>query len=124
MRDPTGNPDRTAGEATQIRVGVHLPVASFQRLWVCLLRKLVAAVTPVKSSGTNCGTRSSGPADDGPDPPQGLPLAGHLTDAQPGKDPGMSRESPPEVRGHPGGTDAAGGGATCGTVIGRRPSGC
>ncbi|RIH60717.1 hypothetical protein D3C59_16100 [Streptomyces sp. SHP22-7] len=73
VRDPTGNPDRTAGEATQIRVGVHLPVASFQRLWVCLLRKLVAAVTPVKSSGTNCGTRSSGPADDGPDPPRVSP---------------------------------------------------
>ncbi|AXL90650.1 hypothetical protein C4J65_21925 [Streptomyces sp. CB09001] len=28
VRDPTRNPHRAAGEATQVGVGVHLPVAS------------------------------------------------------------------------------------------------
>ncbi|PAK27829.1 hypothetical protein CJD44_02170 [Streptomyces sp. alain-838] len=48
VRDPTRNPRRAAGEATEIRVRVHPPVASFRKSWICFHRKLVGGVTGVK----------------------------------------------------------------------------
>ncbi|POX57287.1 hypothetical protein C3489_00815 [Streptomyces sp. Ru71] len=52
VRDSTRNPGGGVGEATQIRAGVHLLVASFRQSRVCY-RKVVAGTTVVKSA--TCG---------------------------------------------------------------------
>jgi hypothetical protein len=53
VRDSTRNPDRAVGEATKIRAGVHLLVASFRSSRVGVHRKVVVGVTEVKRpSGT------------------------------------------------------------------------
>ncbi|RST16381.1 hypothetical protein E2C00_01065 [Streptomyces sp. WAC05374] len=48
VRDTTRNPDRGVGEATQVRAGVHPPVASSRSLRVDVDRKLMAGAEQVK----------------------------------------------------------------------------
>src|SRR5438445_378184 len=59
VRDPTRNPDRALGEATEIRAGVHPLVASFRWLWVDVYRKIVAGAIEVK--GLTSASRTPSP---------------------------------------------------------------